>query len=113
MWIGGSPNQTRLAKTYLERVKHQDLEKVLEPVFVMYKNKRASKEESLGDFAARVGFAAIKEYTASYVPGDEGAALKQVGISGELFQLLEAKAKAEGKTLAHVASELLRKNLAA
>ena len=40
VWLGGSSNQTRLAEVYQERVKIQDLEKVLEPVLVSSGRRR-------------------------------------------------------------------------
>ncbi len=40
----------------------QDIEKVLEPVFFFYKQRRAAGEP-FGDFCARVGFDAIRDYT--------------------------------------------------
>ncbi|KAI4995890.1 hypothetical protein ZWY2020_037978 [Hordeum vulgare] len=33
IWLGGTPNQTTLAKTFMNKVKLQDIEKVLEPLF--------------------------------------------------------------------------------
>lgn len=40
----------------------QDIEKVLEPLFFFYKQRRAAGEP-FGDFCARVGFDAIRDYT--------------------------------------------------
>ena len=39
----------------------QDIEKALEPVLYMYKQRRRPGE-ALGDFTARVGFDALKQY---------------------------------------------------
>lgn len=39
----------------------QDIEKALEPVLYMYKRRRRPGE-ALGDFTARVGFDALKQY---------------------------------------------------
>ncbi len=40
----------------------QDLEKALEPIFFFFKQRR-SAGEPFGDFCARVGFDAIRDYT--------------------------------------------------
>ncbi len=65
LWLGGSPNQTRLAIPYMERLHQNDLETQLEPMFVYFKESRET-EESFGDFCNRVGFDAIREYAAKY-----------------------------------------------
>ncbi len=65
LWLGGSPNQTRLATPYMERLHQNDLETQLEPMFVYFKESRET-EESFGDFCNRVGFDAIREYAAKY-----------------------------------------------
>ncbi len=65
LWLGGSPNQTRLAIPYMERLHQNDLETQLEPMFVYFKESRQT-EESFGDFCNRVGFDAIREYAAKY-----------------------------------------------
>lgn len=36
LWLGGSPNQTRLAETFMDRMKIQDLERTIEPAFAMW-----------------------------------------------------------------------------
>ena len=58
IWLGGLPNQTRLAQVFLEKVKVQDLEEVLEPVFAMWKARGA--KESFGSFVNRVVRATVK-----------------------------------------------------
>ena len=65
LWLGGSPNQTRLALPYMERLHQNELETQLEPMFVYFKESRET-EESFGDFCNRVGFDAIREYAAKY-----------------------------------------------
>jgi sulfite reductase (ferredoxin) len=65
VWLGGSPDQTRLALPYMERLSMNDLETQLEPMFVYFKQSRQS-EESFGDFCDRVGFDAIREFAAKY-----------------------------------------------
>lgn len=54
LWLGGSPNQTRLAWPFLDKVKEQELEKTLAPLLVLY-TRKAYASESFGDFCARMG----------------------------------------------------------
>ncbi|XP_057456790.1 sulfite reductase [ferredoxin], chloroplastic isoform X2 [Lotus japonicus] len=61
IWLGGTPNQTSIAQSFMDKVKLQDLEKVLEPLFYYWKQKRQSKE-SFGVFTNRMGFEKLKEY---------------------------------------------------
>jgi sulfite reductase (ferredoxin) len=65
VWLGGSPNQTRLALPYMERLHHNDIETQLEPIFVFFKQSRKSGE-GFGDFCDRLGFDAIREFAANY-----------------------------------------------
>jgi len=40
IWLGGSSNQTRLAEVFKERVKLNQLEATLEPLFFYWKSAR-------------------------------------------------------------------------
>lgn len=86
LWLGGSPNQTRLALPYMERLHVDELETQLEPMFVYFKECRET-EESFGDFCHRVGFDAIREYAAKYE-----AKTVADGISDDRDGLVEAMA---------------------
>nr|QPT54870.1 ferredoxin-sulfite reductase [Scenedesmus acutus] len=108
LWLGGSPNQTRLAQVFAERVKLRDLESTLEPLLAAFKARR-QPGEAFGDFVARLGFAALRGYSESYVPAHKVDSLPTVSIDEDTFKALEAVAAAEGKTIAHVASEKLQK----
>lgn len=66
IWLGGSPNQTRLGKPVIDKLHIDDLEAFLEPILVNFKQNRLSASESFGDFCDRVGLDAIRELTASY-----------------------------------------------
>jgi len=83
LWLGGSPNQTRLAEPYMQRLNIKDLETQLEPMFVYFKELREI-QESFGDFCNRVGFDAIREYVGNYKPKTEVS-----GESGESDGLAE------------------------
>lgn len=61
IWLGGTPSQTTLARSFMDKVKIQDLEQVLEPLFYYWKQERQSKE-SFGEFTSRVGFEKLQEW---------------------------------------------------
>lgn len=65
IWLGAAPNQTRLAKVYLEKMSIDDLETTLEPIFVLFKKER-EHGESFGDFCDRVGFDTIREFALTH-----------------------------------------------
>jgi sulfite reductase (ferredoxin) len=59
VWLGGAPNQTRLAQPYTEKMHINDLESFLKPIFAYFKQDRTT-DESFGDFCDRVGFDKIR-----------------------------------------------------
>jgi sulfite reductase (ferredoxin) len=59
VWLGGAPNQSRLAQPYIEKMHINDLESFLKPIFGYFKQDRQAKE-SFGDFCNRVGFDKIR-----------------------------------------------------
>ncbi|RQH18550.1 sulfite reductase, ferredoxin dependent, partial [Okeania hirsuta] len=65
IWLGGSPNQTRLAKTYVDKLHISDLEAELESIFIYFKQQR-QPDESFGDFCNRVGIEAIRQFVTNY-----------------------------------------------
>lgn len=67
VWLGASPNQTRLSQTFIEKLHIDDLETTLEPLFVYLKQSRQTGE-SFGDFCDRVGFDALREFSEAYIP---------------------------------------------
>ena len=67
IWLGGSPDQTRLAQPFVDRLAIDELESFLEPIFVYFKQDR-QLEESFGDFCSRVGFDAIRQFVTCYQP---------------------------------------------
>lgn len=66
VWLGGSPVLTRVGTTFRNKVRWSEMDKVLEPILVYWKNSRMSGE-AFGDFTHRVGNTAIEEYIAAYV----------------------------------------------
>ncbi|MBG1259167.1 sulfite reductase, ferredoxin dependent [Nostoc commune] len=109
LWLGGSPNQTRLAQPYTEKLHHNDLDSFLEPIFVYFKKSRKSKE-SFGDFCDRVGFDAIREFAASYDPNTTNAANKsrhRVNLKEEVYGKLKEVAQSQGKPMTQLVTEAL------
>ncbi|MCC5618148.1 sulfite reductase, ferredoxin dependent [Nostoc sp. CHAB 5836] len=109
LWLGGSPNQTRLAQPYIEKLHHNDLESFLEPIFVYFKKSRKSKE-SFGDFCDRIGFDAIREFAASYEPNTANAANKsrhRVNLKAEVYSKLKEVAESQGKPMTQLVTEAL------
>ncbi|MEM7794773.1 MAG: sulfite reductase, ferredoxin dependent [Cyanobacteria bacterium P01_C01_bin.118] len=104
LWLGGAPNQTRLAQPYMQRMYVDDLEKTLEPMFAFFKKGRQSGE-SFGDFCDRIGFDAIRNFSESYVPAKKavsGRRKHRVGISGDTYLQLKQAAAAQGVSMAQL-----------
>jgi sulfite reductase (ferredoxin) len=109
LWLGGSPNQTRLAQPYTEKLHHNDLESFLEPIFVYFQKSRKSKE-SFGDFCDRVGFDAIREFTSTYEPQTFNGANKsrhRVNLKEEIYSKLKEVAQSQGKPMTQLVTEAL------
>lgn len=118
LWLGGSPNQTRLAKPFVQKVPDADLEKELEPMFVMFRRER-TRNESFGDFCDRIGFDALREFSVQYKENPAAFRPKQgasrqrwrVELSSDLHNRLKEKANAEGKSLRDLAAYALEEYL--
>ncbi|MEH2149686.1 sulfite reductase, ferredoxin dependent [Nostoc sp.] len=109
LWLGGSPNQTRLAQPYTEKLHHNDLDSFLEPIFVYFKKSRKSKEK-FGDFCDRVGFDAIREFAASYEPQTANGTSKsrhRVNLKEEVYSKLKEVAESQGKPMTQLVTEAL------
>lgn len=85
----------------------QNLEATLEPIFSLYHQKRRP-EEFLGDFCARIGFDALRDFSFGYVSTIQTENLKQISLPEDVLKSLEAVAAKQGKSLEHVACEALR-----
>ncbi|MEM9213794.1 MAG: sulfite reductase, ferredoxin dependent [Cyanobacteria bacterium P01_F01_bin.150] len=93
LWLGGAPHQTRLAQPYMQKMPVDDLEKTLEPMFVLFKKER-QKGESFGDFCDRIGFDAIRAFSETYVPKKSGRRNHRICVSDDTYtQLREASAE--------------------
>ena len=85
----------------------QNLESTLEPILFLFRQRRRPTE-TLGDFCARIGFEAIRDYSFGYVSEADATKLPQVGLPADLVKALETIAAKQGKSLAHVACEAVR-----
>ncbi|NEQ51199.1 MAG: sulfite reductase, ferredoxin dependent [Leptolyngbya sp. SIO3F4] len=104
LWLGGSPNQTRLAQPYMQKMNVDDLEKTLESMFAFFKKARQT-DESFGDFCDRIGFDALRNFSESYVPAKKAASGRRkhrVGISGEVYLQLKEAAASQGISMAQI-----------
>jgi sulfite reductase (ferredoxin) len=127
VWLGGSPDQTRLAQPYTDRMSVHELETFLEPIFACFKEQRQDGE-AFGDFCDRVGFDAIREFTVIYqspkldsqsdtglvnevmMPEPSttvvsGKTRYRIGVRDELYERIKATAKQQGKSMTQLATE--------
>ena len=102
LWLGGSPNQTTLAQPYLDRLHIDHLETTLEPILVYFKQSRQTGE-SFGDFCARVGFEAIRQFADTYDPvklaAKERRRRHRISLPEHLYIQLKAAAEKQGKPM--------------
>ncbi|MGC5196271.1 sulfite reductase, ferredoxin dependent [Aphanothece microscopica] len=63
LWLGGTPNLSRLAEPYLERLPLAELETTLEPLLRAWQS--AGGRRSFGDFVARTGRPAVEAMLAA------------------------------------------------
>lgn len=111
VWLGGSPDQTRLARPYLERMADAAMETTLEPLLVFFRDGRKGGE-SFGNFCSRVGFESLRQFAATYDPTQytpkhtkEGR--HRLSVSHDLFMTLQATADQEGRSLSQVMADAL------
>ncbi|MDJ0648463.1 MAG: sulfite reductase, ferredoxin dependent [Xenococcaceae cyanobacterium MO_188.B19] len=117
VWLGGTPDQTELAQPYEQKMPVQDLEAFFEPIFVFFKRERKS-QESFGVFCHRVGFDAIRQFSANYKLGsymEETTTKtkkfrknqKRVSVPDELFPRLKEASQQEGRPMNQIIAEAL------
>ncbi|MBD2120045.1 sulfite reductase, ferredoxin dependent [Trichocoleus sp. FACHB-262] len=133
VWLGASPNQTRLSQPYVEKLHINDLEIGLEPIFVYFKQSR-TPEESFGDFCNRVGLEAIRQFAVAYqseppelvssyaatisTANDEAIATvsetdglgkirRRITVREDLYASLQAMATQQGKKVSQLATEAI------
>ena len=115
VWLGGTPNQTRLAVPFVEKLPAAELESFLEPLFAYFKQARA-EGESFGEFCHRVGFDALRAFSENYQPLKGGKADKRrryrISVYDSLHQRLKEVADRKGQTMTQLAAEALEAYLA-
>ncbi|XP_044481724.1 sulfite reductase [ferredoxin], chloroplastic-like [Mangifera indica] len=115
IWLGGTPNQMSLARSFMNKVKVQELEKVFEPLFYHWKHKRQTKDESFGDFTNRMGFEKLQELVEKW-EGPEKAPSRynlKPFADKETYEALDDLAKLQNKTAHQLAIEVIRNFVAA
>ncbi|GAB2287045.1 transcriptional regulatory protein [Dionaea muscipula] len=117
IWLGGTPNQTSLAKCFKDKVKLQDMEKVLEPLFYYWKRKRQTKE-SFGDFTNRMGFEKLQELVDTWKGSEEPSPRNnhhnmKIFADRYTYEAMDQLAKLENKTPDQLAMEVISKYIAA
>ena len=115
IWLGGSPNQTRLARPFIERMKVDTLETALEPLFVQFRDQRRSRE-SFGDFCDRVGFGALRQFADQYDPAQYQAPKKdrrhRIGINEDVYELLKDISDRQGRPMSQVTADAIHAYIA-
>lgn len=118
IWLGGCPNQTRLAQPYVDKLNIADLEKFLEPLFVFFRDKKENNE-TFGQFCHRVGFDALRTFAEKYQPSKKKTMTKtekkprkkrhehRVSVNEEWYQKLKATSAKENKGMNQIVAEAL------
>jgi sulfite reductase (ferredoxin) len=107
VWLGGSPDQTRLAQAYIDKLPIEELESFLEPMFMQFKQQR-ELGESFGDFCDRVGFDAIRDYSANYeFPKPTKKTRHRISLKDDLYSRLKDAAASQGKPISHLAADAI------
>ncbi|WP_126147294.1 sulfite reductase, ferredoxin dependent [Synechococcus elongatus] len=105
LWLGGSPDQTRLARPFIDRLADGDVETQLRPLFVFFKQSRQAGE-SFGDFCDRVGFDALRQFSESY-QHEAAKPRYRVGLRADVHGRLKAEADKRGVSLTDLACEAI------
>lgn len=118
VWLAGSPDQVRLARAYEEKMPVADLEKFLEPIFVLFRDNK-EKDESFGDFCDRVGFEKIREFSSTYKPATKKSRSKgakrprvrkhehRISVSDSIYEQLKNASTAQKKPMKTIVTEAL------
>jgi sulfite reductase (ferredoxin) len=110
IWLGGSPNQTRLARAYTEKMPVQELETFLEPLFVFFRDHRRVGE-SFGDFCDRITFDALRKFTAGYDPATYRPRKKdrrhRIGVYNDTYELLKVAVEQEGRPMSQITADAI------
>ncbi|NES69801.1 MAG: hypothetical protein F6K24_33610 [Okeania sp. SIO2D1] len=112
VWLGGTPDQTKLARPYTDKLAIADLEAFLEPLFVYFKENR-HQEESFGLFCDRVGFEALREFSKNYQRGSDQEEKPRkhrhrIGVPEEVYYKLKEASAQQGRPMSQIVTEALR-----
>lgn len=111
LWLGGSRDQTRLAQPFWERLKVENLEAWLEPLFVYFRDQRRVRE-TFGDFCHRIGFDKLRQFVESYDADAYKPPKKdkrhRIGIYDETYELLRQIAEREGRPMSQVTADAIQ-----
>ncbi|WP_071518732.1 sulfite reductase, ferredoxin dependent [Geitlerinema sp. PCC 9228] len=102
VWLGGSFDQTRLAEPICDRMRNEELEQFLEPIFAYFKRER-KPGENFGDFCHRVGFDAIQQFRETYELGSEDASTSlstgaSASVDGSNLESVDAGSNGNGRS---------------
>ncbi|TRT90504.1 MAG: sulfite reductase, ferredoxin dependent [Microcystis aeruginosa Ma_AC_P_19900807_S299] len=116
LWLGGTADQTRLARPYLDKMAIDDLEKVLEPIFVYFQQDQQNNE-TFGEFCHRVNFPALQAFSATYTPKmtetttteskPKRVRKNRVSVPDEMFVRLKEASEAEKRPMNQIINEAL------
>lgn len=116
IWLGGTPDQTKLAKPYIDKLPIAELEAFFEPIFVYFKQDRKAGE-SFGIWCDRVGFDALRDFAINYKLGSYNEGKKaskprkkrqhqnRIGLPNELFVQLKQLSKEQQKPMNQIVAE--------
>jgi len=125
LWLGGHPAQgERTAQpTNIFKMKLEELESTMEPIFAMYRSQRVTVDEAFGTFCHRLGNEAIEEFMDSYTLGSYKEMVDpfapqllperdgSVGIDAQLLATVEYEARARGYDSSTLVDIILREAL--
>lgn len=118
VWLGGCPNQTRLARTYEEKLNIEELEQFLEPLLVYFRDSK-KKNETFGDFCHRVGFDELQKFAQKYKPSKKRTMKKgekkprakrnehRISVNEEWYQKLKTLSGEQKKGMNQIVVEAL------
>jgi sulfite reductase (ferredoxin) len=115
IWLGGTPNQTKLAQAYIDKLPHKEIERFLEPLLAYFKQDKI-EGESFGEFCSRVGFEALRTFSETYQPIERAKPVKprrirkhqhRVSIPDEMFAQLKEASEKEARPMKQIVKEAL------
>ena len=113
IWLGGNFDSTRLARPFEQRMKVNNLEAFLEPLFAYFKQDR-QPEEGFGDFCDRVGFEALHQFADTYtaLPSEAKDQRRRVTLSSSVYEQLKQVAADRDKSMKEIVESAIAKYLA-